>query len=273
MVTLLSWNLHGLNLWPVIAADATVDVALLQEARCPEEDCPLDITPTRDSPWFTAGWERRHWRTAIARVSDRVSLRPRATFWIGDRNRSGIVVSRPGTLTAVDVVVGDTVAFTAVSMYAAWERPPGEDSPIASDSSAHRLLSDLATLVWGRSGHRIVAAGDLNILFGYGDYGSPYWRDRYATVFERARAMGLHFAGPRHPSGRQAEPWPEELPIDSMNVPTYHTHAKGPAGASRQMDFVFVSQDLAERTRVRALNEPATWGRSDHCQILIEVDV
>ncbi len=155
------------------------------------------------------------------------------------------------------------------------ERAPGGigTSWGASDSSAHRLLSDLATLVWGRSGHRIVAAGDLNILFGYGDYGSPYWRDRYATVFERARAMGLHFAGPRHPNGRQAEPWPEELPIDSMNVPTYHTHAKGPAGASRQMDFVFVSQDLAERTRVRALNEPATWGRSDHCQIQIEVYV
>ena len=89
-------------------------------------------------------------------------------------DRSQIVVSRPGTLTAADVVVGDNIAFTADSMDAAWERPPGRDSPITSDSSAHRLLSDLSTLVWGKSGHKIVAAGDLNILFGYGDYGNPY---------------------------------------------------------------------------------------------------
>lgn len=189
---------------------------------------------------------------------------------MGDPNRSGIVVSR-GTLTAADVVVDDRVAFTAVSMYAAWERPPGEDRPITSDSSAHRLLSDLAAFIWGVRGHRIVAAGDLNILFGYGDGGSPYWRDRYATVFDRAKAMGLSFAGPQHPHGRQAEPWPEELPIDSKNVPTYHTYGKGPPGASRQMDFVFVSHELEARTRVKALNEPATWGPSDHCRIIIEV--
>ena len=77
METLLSWNLHNLNLWPDIATDAAVDVALVQEAPRPEKDCPLDITPTHGTAWFTAGWEHRPWRTAIGRVSNRVSPSPR----------------------------------------------------------------------------------------------------------------------------------------------------------------------------------------------------
>ena len=34
----------------------------------------------------------------------------------------------------------------------------------------------------------MLAAGDLNILYGYGENGSAYWAARYATVFDRMRA-------------------------------------------------------------------------------------
>jgi hypothetical protein len=49
-----------------------------------------------------------------------------------------------------------------------------------------------------------------------------YWKARYDTVFERAEALGLRFVGPQYPNGRQADPWPVELPRDSLCVPTFH---------------------------------------------------
>jgi hypothetical protein len=91
-------------------------------------------------------------------------------------------------------------------------------------------------------------------------------------VFDRAEAMGLRFVGPQAPYGRQANPWPAELPEDSLNVPTYHTSRQGPMGATRQLDFVFASHVLAERLSVRALNgDPEEWGPSDHCRVAIEL--
>ena len=85
-------------------------------------------------------------------------------------------------------------------------------------------------------------------------------------------ALGLRFMGPSAPNGRQAEPWPEELPKDSKNVPTYRSSSQTPATASRQLDFVFASEAIAERVRVRAKNDVADWGPSDHCRVYIDVE-
>ena len=38
------------------------------------------------------------------------------------------------------------------------------------------------------------------------------WKGRYATVFDRMAAIGLPLVGPQYPNGRQADPWPDELP-------------------------------------------------------------
>jgi hypothetical protein len=158
-------------------------------------------------------------------------------------------------------------------MYAPWERPHATTGSrrIYADGSVHRLISDLSALVGKQTGHRVLAAGDLNILYGYGERGSAYWASRYATVFQRMTALGLKFLGPQAPAGRRAQPWPDELPLESNNVPTYHTNLQTPATATRQLDFVFASVGLAEHVRVRALNEPDHWGPSDHCRVEIEV--
>ncbi len=144
-------------------------------------------------------------------------------------------------------------------------------SDIYADASVHRLISDLSALVAPTKRQAMLVAGDLNVLKGYGEYGKQYWAARYATVFDRMAAIGLPFAGPEAPDGRQAQPWPEELPPDSKNVPTYHTKRQTPKTATRQLDFVFASEPLARRLRVRALNEPEIWGPSDHCQIEIQI--
>ena len=158
-------------------------------------------------------------------------------------------------------------------MYGTWEKPHYlTGSPwIFADASVHRLISDLAIFIGSERGHHIIVAGDLNVLHGYGEDGNRYWASRYATVFDRMKALGLQFMGPQAPHGRQANPMPGELPGDSLNVPTFHTRHQTPATATRQLDFVFASESLAPRITVRALNEVEDWGPSDHCRVDFKV--
>jgi endonuclease/exonuclease/phosphatase family metal-dependent hydrolase len=155
-----------------------------------------------------------------------------------------------------------------------WEKPHSsiDSSWIFADASVHRIISDLSVFVGRQTGHLIVVAGDFNILYGYGENGSPYWASRYETVFARMSSLGLTFIGPQAPAGRLADPWPDELPRTSINVPTYHHNRQTPNTATRQLDFVFGSAPLSDRIRVTALNKPDQWGPSDHCCVEIEID-
>jgi endonuclease/exonuclease/phosphatase family metal-dependent hydrolase len=110
-------------------------------------------------------------------------------------------------------------------------------------------------------------------LRGYGEDGDDYYGARYQSVFDRAEALGLRFVGPEYPHGRQAEPWPRELPLESKCVPTYYGRGQTPNTATRQLDFVFASASLAGRVHATALNDPRDWGPSDHCPVLIDIDV
>ena len=85
-------------------------------------------------------------------------------------------------------------------------------------------------------------------------------------------ALGLVCAGPTLPDGG-IPPLvrPHELPSDSKTVPTYRTRRLKPESATRQLDFVFVSAELADRIEVRAMNTQAEWGPSDHSRLLIEI--
>jgi exonuclease III len=267
MLRIWSWNVNGRHLWDRFAA-SEVDVALLQEAPVPPSLWEGKVVPHPEADWGTAGWSKRL-RTAVVAVSETTLLEPRPLTSLEELAPGALLVSRRGTLAAADVVLNGE-RITLVSMYAPWEgHRPG---PIYADASAHRLLSDLSGIVTDARSHRIIAAGDLNILHRYGEYGDSYWAARYATVFDRAEAMGLRFVGPQAPYGRQANPWPAELPEGSRNVPTFHTPRQGPMGAARQLDFVFASHALADRISVRALNlDLDEWGPSDHCRVAIEL--
>ena len=275
-IRVVSWNIKGREApWRRLANDQTTDVALLQEAKAPPADLGLEVIGA-DGAWATAGWERRFFRAVVARCSDRVrllgepSVRP-----IGLAGPDELAVSRPGTLAVAGVVPTGGNRFTVASVYAPWERPVSwsEGGWIYADASAHRLISDLSALVRAQQGHRILVAGDWNILHAYGEDGSPYWAGRYRTVFDRLEAIGLRFVGPQLPEGFPASPRPAELPMDSRDVPTYRTNESDPASAQRQLDFVFVSLALAKQiVRVTALNSPEEWGESDHCRVVIDVE-
>lgn len=270
---LVSWNIARADEPWRLLARSDVDVALLQEAAAPPPDVTVDVDT---APWATSGPSlKRLWRTAIAKISDRVRVHWRLPRALPDARHDELRVSCPGTLAVADVddlATGETM--TVISMYGAWENPAAEtgSSWIYADASVHRLISDISAMVGHQRGHRIIAAGDLNILHGYGEDGSAYWKRRYATVFERFEAIGLRFVGPQAPNGGvQANPRPSELPPDSLNVPTYRTRRTDPASATRQLDFVFASEALRERTFAGAANRPEQWGPSDHCRIVIEL--
>ncbi len=269
----VSWNIaHCADAWRMLL-DSGADVALLQEAAEPPGDVAARVK-VDGAEWVTADARvRRPWRTAVVGLTDAVSLnwvklRPlcEATEW-------ELGVSRPGTLAAANVAGPGEERVIAVSMYGLWESPhEATDSDwIYADASVHRLISDLAALIRTQDGHTIVAAGDLNVLHGYGERGSGYWAARYSTVFDRMAAMGIPFVGPQSPCGRQADPWPAELPKGSANVPTYFTSQMTPVQAQRQLDFVFASKALLKRTSVHARNLVEEWGPSDHCRIDIEI--
>jgi len=273
MTKLVSWNIaHRPEPWRCLL-ESDADIALLQEATAPPSDVAsqLDVDA---APWETAGaGAHRPWRTAIVRLSDRVEIAWLDAKPVCEALPGHFAVSRPGTLAAAVVTPLDGEPFLAVSMYGLWESShvQADGRWIFADGSVHRLISDLSALVGGAGGHRIIAAGDLNIYHGYGERGSSYWAGRYASVFARMAAIGLSFVGPQYPNGRRAESCPHGLPEGSANVPTYHTNRQNPATAEHQLDFTFASTDIAEHVRVRARNEVEAWGPSDHCRIEIEV--
>lgn len=270
---MIAWNIaHRAEAWRYLL-DADADIALLSEAAAPPADVArrLEVDP---APWRTAGAGlNRPWRTVVVKLSNRVEAQWLEPKPLPDAEPGDLAVSRPGTLAATIVTAGAGDPSVVASMYAAWEKPHATTGSgwIYADGSVHRLISDLSAPVGQQTGHRILVAGDLNILHGYGEHGSPYWASRYATVFARMTSLGLSFVGPQAPAGRRADPWPDELPAESANVPTYHTSHQSPATATRQLDFVFASAALAERARVCARNEPDQWGPSDHCRVEIEV--
>ena len=276
---IISWNINRRPVCWHSLLDTDADVALLQEAAEPPPEIAERIEAggiaVDPAPWKLAGrdcYGPRAWRAAIVRLSDRVQVEWIEAKSIDDAGVGELAVSRLGTLAVACVTPPGGDPIICASMYAPWTRPHASmGSDIVSDVSAHRIVSDLSAFTMSRRGHRVVAAGDLNVLYGHGEHGDTYWEGRYETVFTRMNALGLPFVGPQSPHGRQADPWPEELPKDSKNVPTYHHSRQTPATATRQLDFVFASEDLADSLTVRALNAPDEWGPSDHCKVEIVI--
>lgn len=274
---IVSWNIaHRIEPWRVLV-DSGVDVALLQEAQRPPPDLS-DMVEIDAAEWRTEGAAlERPWRTAVVGLSDQVRIRHRSLAPLISASRDEMAVSMPGALAVADMEIVETgEIITLASLYGLWETPVAqtESNWIYADASVHRLISDLSALIGRQRGHKLIAAGDLNILHGYGERGSSYWKARYDTIFARMEALGLRFVGPQAPEGgMQAQPWPGELPRDSRNVPSYRTRQKRPETGTRQLDFVFTSAEIYGRVGARALNAPEDWGPSDHCRVLIELEV
>jgi endonuclease/exonuclease/phosphatase family metal-dependent hydrolase len=276
---IISWNMARRHRPWRCLLDMEIDLALLQEAVKPppdvaeriQADPAIEVDP---APWRTviAGGSPPY-KTAIVKLSNRIEVEWIEAKSVDVAQSRDLAASWPGTLAAASVTPPTGAPLIAVSVYAQWLRTHvrASNNLIVSDASAHHVVSDLSMLIAKEDGHRVLAAGDMNILRGYGEYGSGYWANRYKTVFDRMAALGLPCVGPEYPYGRQADPWPDELPRDSRNVPTFHSNRQSPGSATRQLDYVFASTELAASLGVRALNAPEEWGSSDHCRLEIDL--
>ena len=275
----ISWNMARKHQSWRCLLDMDIDLALLQEAGKPPPDVAERIRANPTIVVDPGPWEsmivdgRPAYRTAIVKMSNRIEVDWIEAQPLDAAKSRELVASWPGTLAAALVTPSSGEPVIAVSMYAPWVRTHARAASnfVFSDGSAHHVVSDLSTFIANRGGHHVLAAGDMNILRGYGEYGNDYWAARYKTVFDRMEAIGLPCIGPEHPNGRRADPWPDELPRDSRNVPTFHSNRQKPETAARQLDYVFASTDFADSLTVQALNEPQEWGPSDHCRIEIEL--
>ena len=259
-------------------------MALLQEAGPVPEDVLDRVELSPHAPWLsydpTSGYPHYDRWPMVVRLSDRVRVewfRQIGPTWVQQERHLDMAVSGIGTLDVARVIpVEGPDSFIVASMYGRWFRhhPSVQKTDIYADASVHRIISDLSAFIAdGNPGtHRVLAAGDLNVTYGYGHGSGPYWDARYLNLFERMETTGLEFMGPQLPNGRQAETLATGEPKCSKNVVTYHLPGKNAETASNnQFDFAFASRSFHEGVTVRAMNGVDEWGSSDHCRLFIEV--
>ena len=288
MIGIVSWNISKrIEPWRELvqmARKGNVDVALLQEAGNPPADLTHSVQCGKTEFWRGHEYEGRpiydRW-CLVVKLSERVDVEWfTAVPPISERGEHEIGVSGIGSIAAAKVTPrggSEDQAFITVSMYARWMKPhPQTRTPWrvgASDVSAHRILSDLSAFIGHEdpSRHRILAAGDLNMIHGAtGRSLSLPARDK--TVWERMAALGLEFLGPQVPDGWQPSGRQPDTPPDTKNVPTWVPPGRLPETADRQLDYAFASRGFHEQVSVRALNTADEWGPSDHCRLLVEVE-
>ncbi len=279
MIKVVSWNIA--KRWEpwrqLLQMDA--DIALLQEVgSIPPDVAPL-IEVSGTDPWKPWDPQKYDRFPMVVRLSDRVKVewfKPVMPQHQGWEDKDEIAVSDIGIIAVARVIPQDGQdEFIAVSMYARWLKvhpstTDGGYASIYSDRSAHRIISDMSAFI--DDTHRILAAGDLNTIYGATEDSRLENPARARTITDRMDALGMEFMGPQYPAGRKASPTPQGLPPDTMNVPTYYTTRRSPATAQNQLDYVFASRGFHESVRVSALNSVEEWGASDHCRLLIEVE-
>ena len=289
MTTVVSWNIAKRHAAWRQLVEMGADVALLQEAGNPPADVAgrVDTGPPEhwDSHvWNSQWWEGCGWRglfdrsAMVVRLSDRVEVEWfKQVAPISDVAPDEIAVSGLGTIAAARVTADSAPPFIVASMAAASIKPhPSAGSRWSvgyADGSVHRIILDLSAFIGSTdpATHRILAAGNLNMIYGATDDNRLALPTSDRTVTDRMEALGLEFMGPQFPAGRQADPTPPGLPSDTLNVPTFHAPAQSPATAATQLDYAFALRRFHVSVTVRAMNSVEEWGPSDHCRPLIEV--
>ena len=288
MIRFVCWNMGFKRAsWRTLAG-MDADVALVQESCRPPADVAGQVDTGPAEHWDATTWNSEYWQgrfprlndrvTKVVRLSDRVRLEWfRQVGPISTVKPDEIAVSGIGTIAAAQVVPleGGLAPLIAVSMYARWFRPhPSTGSKWRvgySDGSAHRILSDLSAFIGDAdpATHRILVAGDLNMIDGTQTGNPQDLEERSRGVFSRMDALGLALV---RLGGRQAAPRPASLPPDTRNVPTYYTTGeRQPANATQQLDYVFASKGFHRGVSASALNGVDEWGPSDHCRLAINV--
>ena len=192
------------------------DVALLQEADQPPPEIADHVEVGGVECWDSHGWNSRWFEGRWGSLYDRwpkvvkLSNRVRVEWFkqvspISETAEDEIAVSGIGTIAAARITPQDAPPFVAVSMYARWIKPHPSTNTKWSvgypDASSHRIISDLSAFIGSTdpATHRILAAGDFNMIHGATDNNPLALPARDRTVTDRMNALGLEFLVPQHP--------------------------------------------------------------------------
>ena len=282
MIKIVCWNINrSTEAYPKLQ-EMDADVALLQEVG-PGAAEQMEGALCGAAHW---DWGKCGRWPAVDKLSDRVEVecfRP-IPLPVMSVEHGEIAVSDPATLAAALITPTDKAIdpFVVVSMYARWHdpHPLADNEYIYSDAAVHRIISDLTAFIGGwPKAHRIIAAGDLNTIYGATEASRLETPIRAQTIFDRMNAIGMEFVGPRAGDGsRKADEAPVDVSPHTCNVPTYLSHPqrtqyeKEDILSGNQLDYVFASRGFHESVRVHAMNKTLDeWGPSDHCRIVIDV--
>ena len=196
MIRVVSWNIARRRRPLIELRELDVDVALLQEVGSRVAiGLPAGLETGNRSHWdsytWTPDYPEDRFRTwydrwpMVVKLSDRVEVE-----WFdqvgpdGEPKENELSVSDVGLIAAARVTPKDPEdgkPFIAASFYAHWNPTDG------ATKMARSITSDLSALINRDvpSAHRILAAGDLNMLYGEGAFRDMQTREPVDTMTDR----------------------------------------------------------------------------------------
>lgn len=260
--------------WSYLRDVLRADIALLQETTPPDD--VRNVVYRAIDP----NHPRYRWGSAVVSFREDLTLRARPRIPLADCNMQPptgdqIPDSHPGATAIADVVNAEGRSlFTAVSLYGQWEMMPNGWS-MYSCARVHRMLSDLTGLFARCHRSPLLIAGDLNLTTQVATYNQ---RDVDTAgglaAFARIKAWGMTDC---IEATRDSRPRLENCscpsPETCSHVHTFRLQKKADSRPT-QLDYAFASPTLTSRIRAcEVRQEEAAWEFSDHCPIVVELDV
>ena len=250
-----------------------VDVALVQESLPPPEEFGKPV-------FRVVGDETKSysWGSGVVALRPDLVLRPRprvelAKCYMQVPEDGAVPDSHPGASAIADVLTSDNrLLLTVVSLYAQWEGVSGT-SDWYSCSRFHRVVSDLTGILAHANRCPVVLAGDFNLSTQHDtSRSSRIAAQSAAAAFARLKAWQLVDCVGRTRSTRERLAGCQCLDGDACShVETFRRKGQ-PTGSDGQLDYVFVSESLADPMSCTVTSDAYVWGLSDHCPLLIDIN-
>jgi exonuclease III len=293
-LTLATWNMdywkrlhfggdpdHLTKAWRY-ALSLGADLLLVQEAVSPPTSvrtAAMECIPSADRPELWWIGRTRRWGSALVKLNPAIETAQIATIPLGaPRPREQLAISHPGTFVLAEIRVDGTEPLVVASVYGMMDGFNPELADSYSTTTVNRMLSDLTPLLDSKRGRRVVLGGDLN---SGGDQWSPATPlgarlgPMHAVTYERFAALGLTDAVRlKVPAGRSPlAGCPCGPRDDCRHVRTFRGGNKAD-GPPYQNDYFFVGRELVDAVRdCHPLDEEAAWALSDHCPVVLTLDL
>lgn len=273
---IVSWNMnHGRrsdqarrDAWTFLREELRADLVLAQEGSPP--------------PGFNAVYRaiddsnrNYRWGSAIVALNPALTLNGRTRVAAPEcfsraPEAEELPDTHPGACAVADVLdASGRRLLTAVSLYGALEGMPGGNSYYGGPR-LHRMLSDLTGVLVRAYRDPVVLAGDFNVS----TQGEESPENEAAGVFARLRAWDMVDCIARTRADRPRLVNCSCPDGDACShVRTFRTGNRADSWA-KQLDYAFVSEPVATAlNECRVLDNEAAWKLSDHCPILLELNV